>query len=370
MSSRVTTRMMLVKLGAMGDVVQAATAVSAYKHQKHGAEVHWVVGKGLANFVRGLGVADRVIEVEERELFTGSFWKRCSYLLRVIARLAIGSPAFDRVVTAYHDPRYRLLTLFVRARRKVSFSVKAARLMPSVSRNRVYEYWRLLSASDRRAEFSISQEMKHLGDRFLAHPLPDHSEALVDSLPGRYVVLVPGGARNLLRSDGLRRWPLANYRILAERLIALGHAVVLVGDKQDGYVRDGVAGLNYVDLIGATTLPELLHVLDRASAVVSHDTGPLHLACMTRTPLVALFGPTSANACVPADRPRTRVLRVGNTLPCSPCYDGNSYAECDMPKCLSLLDAAMVTGVVTDLLKEHAQHVRAGLRRAGMPSVN
>ena len=82
-------------------------------------------------------------------------------------------------------------------------------------------------------------------------------------------------------------------------------------------------------------------VLAAASVVVSHDTGPMHLARLVRAPLVALFGPTAPSTFVPADE-RTHVLWGGATLACRPCYDGREVAPCRSNLCMQDIDVATV----------------------------
>jgi heptosyltransferase-2 len=74
-------------------------------------------------------------------------------------------------------------------------------------------------------------------------------------------------------------------------------------------------------------------VLRDAAVVLSHDTGPMHLARLVRAPLVALFGPTSPSEFILEDA-RTVVLWGGRHLACRPCYDGRDFAECRDNVCM------------------------------------
>lgn len=89
-------------------------------------------------------------------------------------------------------------------------------------------------------------------------------------------------------------------------------------------------------------------MLARATACVTHDTGPLHLACLAGTPTVALFGPTLGAEKVPPYA-RVRVLSAG--LPCAPCYDGRDYASCPEARCMQSLSPEMVSRGVHELLQ-------------------
>ncbi|MFE7856898.1 glycosyltransferase family 9 protein [Streptomyces sp. NPDC057403] len=94
-----------------------------------------------------------------------------------------------------------------------------------------------------------------------------------------------------------RRWPVQRYAVVARRLRAAGHRVVVTGGPaEDALVRQlaGRAGLPPGDLLcGGLPFAELSALLARAALVVSGDTGPAHLAVAHGTPTVTLFGPVS-----------------------------------------------------------------------------
>ena len=81
-------------------------------------------------------------------------------------------------------------------------------------------------------------------------------------------------------------------------------------------------------MTGKTTLPELLALLERADALVSGDSGPLHLAVAIQRPVVAIHGPTDPGESGPFRAARAAVLR--HVLPCSPCYTLDAVADCPL----------------------------------------
>ncbi len=99
------------------------------------------------------------------------------------------------------------------------------------------------------------------------------------SVPDDLVILAPGA------QHPTRSWPW--FPELAEMLISRGIKVAWVGLGGEG--PSDVPGL---DLRGKTSIQELLYVISRAKALVSGDTGPMHLARCLGVPVVAIFGPT------------------------------------------------------------------------------
>jgi ADP-heptose:LPS heptosyltransferase len=82
------------------------------------------------------------------------------------------------------------------------------------------------------------------------------------------------------------------------------------------------------NLAGATSMTALMELLARAAVVVAGDTGPLHVAAALGAPLVGLFGPTDPVNTGPQAL-NGEVVRIN--LPCSPCYDLRSPADCKLP---------------------------------------
>lgn len=329
-------KILFIKLGAIGDVVQAAAAVKEFRRRNPNAQVDWVAGSGVKALIEMLGVADSVIGVEDAQFLVGSFYRRLVAFAQSIWLLA-NRGQYDMVVTAHSDYRYRLLSLGVRARTRVGFTPRSFRPIPISDRNRVQEYWRLLTGGDAEA-IDIPQMMLSLGKCLDNCP----AAGVIPKLPARYIVLAAGGAKNLLRDDALRRWPIEMYRALADRLILDGRQVVLVGGEGDRWVSKSFSGLPVIDLIGKTTIGALLKITGGATVVVTNDSGILHLAAITRTAIVALFGPTPANAVIPYGREKTIVLEERNRVSCSPCYDGRNYAPCARPICLESIPVQRV----------------------------
>ena len=161
---------------------------------------------------------------------------------------------------------------------------------------------------------------------------------------------MPGGARNLLRDDFQRRWPLDFYVSLASMLLEKGYEVVLTGGPQDGWVKPKFADLPVDDRIGHWAIPQTIAFYDSCDCVITHDTGPMHLAGITGCGLVGLFGPTAPSKFLPR---RTGVLGLwgGERLPCRPCYNGNGYANCTWNGCMISLTVDRVFAAVEFVLQ-------------------
>jgi heptosyltransferase-2 len=163
------------------------------------------------------------------------------------------------------------------------------------------------------------------------------------------VALAPGGAKNILRDDALRRWPIGHYVRLAELLLKEGKEVLLTGGPSDDWVRESFKDLKARDLVGRTDLTDLVALYGQCQVVVTHDSGPMHLAALAGTPVVGLFGPTRPDEKVPPDGP-IHVLWGGEHLTCRPCYDGKNYADCLNNECMKSIGPERVLQEVQAVL--------------------
>ena len=323
-------RYLIVKLAALGDVAMASTLPGAIRSRHPGARITWLCGSRVAGLVGLIPGVDEVLVVDEVALLRGSFLERLGALLAAWRQLA--GRRFDVTALGHADRRYRALLLTARTGRTRALEHDpSSGMLPIPGRYHGDEYVRLLD------------ERPSRGPIVGHNPLPD----LRPHLPARRdpstvgVVLVPGGTRNLLRESALRRWPVERYREVAVKLRIAGFPVTLIGDDGDAWVRPYFDGVDVFDEVGANDLLEVMGVLAGASLVVTHDTGPLHLARLVRAPLLALFGPTSPSQFV-LEGDATTVLWGGASLACRPCYDGREFAACANNLCMKDIPTSAV----------------------------
>ncbi|KPK08517.1 MAG: hypothetical protein AMJ64_03140 [Betaproteobacteria bacterium SG8_39] len=133
--------------------------------------------------------------------------------------------------------------------------------------------------------------------------------------PGRNIVLCPGA-----EYGPAKRWPAERFGALAADLAAQGAGVFLLGSANDAAVCDAVvqaSGSAAQSLAGRTRLGQAIELIAAADAVVTNDSGLMHVAAALDRPQVALFG-SSSPAHTPPHSPRARVVWLQPA--CSPCF--------------------------------------------------
>ena len=130
-----------------------------------------------------------------------------------------------------------------------------------------------------------------------------------------YVALIPGA-----RWD-TKRWPAEKWAALVRQIRGdLDLVPVVVGGPDERATIERILALDcgpLVDLVGRTDLKSLWAVLEGAEAVVTNDTGPMHMASAAGRAVVAIFGPTNVRRTGPYGE--GHVLLEGRA-DCAPCY--------------------------------------------------
>lgn len=132
-----------------------------------------------------------------------------------------------------------------------------------------------------------------------------------------------------------KRWPAAHFADIAQRVARSGGQAWLLGGPGDTATGAEVARLapSAVDLTGRTTLPEAADLISTARAVVTNDSGLMHVAAALSRPLVALYG-SSSPAFTPPLSSAAAIL--SEQLDCSPCFE----RECPLGHFRCLRDLA------------------------------
>jgi heptosyltransferase-2 len=129
------------------------------------------------------------------------------------------------------------------------------------------------------------------------------------------LVLCPGA-----EYGSAKRWPLEYYAVVAKRQIAQGWQVWIMGSPQEGSIGariQALSGDKCINLCGQTSLAEAIDLLSLAQAVVTNDSGLMHIAAALDKPLVAIYGSSSPGKTPPLSS-KAQVLYLG--LRCSPCF--------------------------------------------------
>jgi heptosyltransferase-2 len=332
-------RILIVKIGAIGDVVMSLPMLTYLKNQYPLCKITCVCGSVVAPMFAATGMLDELIVVDEQKLLTGT---KVFSLLSIWKRLFLRR--FDLVLTAHPDLRYRLISLTVRAKERRNW------IRSKIPTDHAREYLRLAGAPD-------------------AVPIiyPHLERVAMGGFSFPFIAIAPGGARNVLNDNPLRRWPIDRYAELIEQIVALGLKVVVTGSASDVWVRKFLPKGLYIDLIGQCSLLDTIDVYRESKLLITHDSGPLHLAKIAGCEVIALFGPT--NPAEFAVGSKIDVIWGGKGLACRPCYNGKTFAACSSNLCLQSISVHQVVQRVQQKLEAKKQPLRGSKERLRLSTI-
>lgn len=298
---------LVVNMNYLGDALLTTPALSALRHAYPDARIDTIVGAGTVDILRGNSDVSAVIPRR-----AGAGMARLVELYRLLH-----AGRYTTVIHLPPIPAYAAAAWLARTPRRIGQDTP--QMAPFLTERR-----QVMSA--------------HLADRMLdTMPLPADYSGRVWPLKLVLDAAAQENAQRLLAESGLgdadtliavnvgatrpqKRWQALAFADLLDALSPI--PCLLVGAGADDALLAGdalqrAARRDVVNLVGRTDVPTLAAVLARCGALVSADSGPMHIASAVGTPTVALFGSTDPALTGPYDI-RSVVLDVH--LPCAPCF--------------------------------------------------
>ncbi len=343
-----TDRLLLIKLSALGDVIQTLPTLEALRAAFPTAEISWLVEEAAAPILQYHPALDYLwISRRQGWLRSARNWRQWPVVWAEVRQLlaALRRQPFTAVVDLQGLGKSALWTWLARSPRKIGFAG-----------TREYSYLALNERlppydPDEHAARRYLRLAQHLGARSpilrfrLALPLGAGAQLqeIWQEAGGPVIVLHPG------TRWPSKQWPPASFARLADALAQeLKARIIFTGSQGDRSLiaqSQEAMQTRALDLSGRTNLWDLTRLLFQADAAVTTDTGPMHLAAAVGTPVVAVFGPTAPWRTGPCGR-QHRVVRTG--APCSPCRQ----RQCPDPHCLSQLPVESVLAEVHAVLQQ------------------
>jgi len=348
---------LLIRLRLIGDVVFTTPAVAALRRRFPDARITYLVEAAAEPVVRHHPGIDEVVVVERPRGL-----KRIAYDLQLARRLR--ARHFDLVIDFHGGPRSAFLAWASGAPQRIGYQLPGRQwsytarvpwtrsLIPP--RHSVVNQWALLEPLGITAPDPATDPAIMPLDAAAAGRVATRLEhAGIDARHAIVVFHVSAG-------NPFRRWPAESFAAAAAALaradrsrriiITAGPsesvAAASVADEARRLAGDAGAGILRS---GEFDLSELRALIGRASLYIGGDSGPLHIASTTRTPVVALFGPTLPDRSMPWRDPSIPAVAIdAGPLPCRPCHQRHCVPG-DF-RCLTMISPNMVIDAAERLL--------------------
>ncbi len=287
------TRILVIKLGALGDVVLALGPFQAIRRHHAADHITLLTTAPYAELAQMSGWFGEIWTDPRPSLFQVGAW----LAFRRRLRAAKFSRVYDLQTSDRSSAYFRL---FSRTQRPEWSGIAPGCSHPHAN-------------SGRDRMHTVERQAEQLAMAGIAEvPRPDVAWLDADIAPFAldepFVLLVPGGAAH----RPAKRWSVSAYGELARRLLARGIQPVLLGTETERDVLDALIDQvpGVVSLAGRTGFAEIAGLARRAEAAVGNDTGPMHLLAAVGCPALVLFSSESDPVLSRPRGPAVELIRV------------------------------------------------------------
>jgi lipopolysaccharide heptosyltransferase I len=324
------SRILIIKLSSLGDVIHALPVAGALRRRFPGAQISWLVGPASAGVVTICRHVDRVIT------WAPGGRPRLDLLaeLRQVGpQVCLDLQGLIRTacIARLSGARWRI---GFRTTQEGGFALCNLRVIPARTDihavDAYLEFARFLGADRAAPDFGLEL------------PMPARQM-------GARIAGVSGGAPTVALLPGTqwatKKWPAHHFAQLGAGLARLGLRCVVLGsgaDREAGAAIAAAAPNSTTDLTGRTSLVESAYIIANCALAVGNDSGPMHLAAALGVPVVALFGPTDPARTAPYGRGHV-VLQA--PVPCLRCR----RRRCPV-SCMERITPELVLGAVRQRL--------------------
>lgn len=325
-SAPLADRVLVIRLGALGDVVRTRFAFPGVRALYPRARIDWLVEDRAAAGLSGIAGLDEIIQIPRRELRRSApagLWR--------IPRDLIAELRARRYTLAldFHSAlKSAALAWAAGIPRRVGYG-------PGVAREGSH---RLQTDLVRIADPHISRFernaalVRFLGGEVPETPppleLPAGPDAEVSGLPADFVALHPGTSSKA----AYKRWAPERFAGVARRLSdENGWSAVVThgpvpGERELAEQVVALAGASAILAPHMPSVSRLLTLLGRARLFIGGDSGPMHLAALAGVPTIAIFGPTDPVENAPFPGIPAQIVR--RDVGCNPCREGCPALSC------------------------------------------
>ncbi|MFQ5514520.1 MAG: glycosyltransferase family 9 protein [Myxococcota bacterium] len=335
-------RILVIRLGALGDVVRTRFALEGLRALYPEARIDWLVEDRAAAGLAGQPGLHEVIVLPRTELR----WRHPGHALRALATLVrrLRERRYDLTLDFHGIFKSALLGFASGSPLRVGYGRGWAR-----EGSQILLTHRVRAFPTRASRFARNALLvRYLGGEAPSRPpalaLPP-APSVLDGLPEAPIVLHPGTSP----ATRYKRWDPARYAELAIALERRLGAVSLVswgpvpGERE---VAEEVVSRAEGAARLAPALPSLaalLALLQRARLFVGSDSGPMHLASLAECPVLGLFGPTDPVENAPFEGVPSALLR--HDVGCNPCRKG-----CPARSCMAAIEVEEVLAAALELV--------------------
>lgn len=356
----------VIQTAFLGDLLLSIPLLKEARRQWPDHRLGLVCRRGLGDIFLKLGLVDELFEIEKgnRQAYKNILSK-------------INQNKVDHVISPHQSSRTLLFVAQIKAQHKIGFKsflatwfynskIKRDARLPDALRQLSLLGERDTQLQQKLQEYAVNakpyelEKDKHLPEvpSWGSMSLRDEffkSEEIYNQLKHKFnlkgfeekkaILLFPGSVW------ATKRWTAEGFIGLGKSLQSLGYVIYVMGGPGEEELSERVASaIGCSSLAGQTRVYESAHLIARASLLVGNDSASTHLAAVTNTPLIAIFGPTVLEF---GYRPWSSRGYIEQTeLPCRPCgKHGHHRCPIGTHDCMKKIESQTVLQTALAILR-------------------
>lgn len=294
-------RIVIVKLSALGDILQTLPIIPRIRAAFPQCTVDWVVEKRFADALRGYPGIDTIIPCDSKELRRRPTIREIQELIKNLRRVH-----YDFLIDLQGNCKSGCVNLFVRAASKHGFSLQSASEWPNIL-STTHRY-------DLRSIPSIRAKNIAMLEKIFHRPFVDAKEISPFPLPLCEQQTLERYCNQLSQEMFVvmicpfSQWPnkMVSYSFLLQFLRSIReffpvqYLFIWQSLEQRNFVEEWISQLGREDIsIGDLSIPLWYHLMLQSALMIGMDSSSLHLAAIGNIPTYTFFGPSKGDVYVP-----------------------------------------------------------------------
>lgn len=348
-------QVLIQKFFGIGSIVNTIPLINQLRENYPDVHVTFITFQSNVSFLEFIGIADEIISVDDSN-FT-RFVKTT-----LLAIYCLNRKRFDICIDLEFFSNYSMIISFlsrapIRAGFFAHFNLRSKLLTHPTSFNHYKHISRVYLSMAEALGIGLSNEDCHFQ---LPRCTPVQQKQVHEcfDLPVESQIIVVNPNASPLCN--LRKWPKDKFVRLIKKMLDRyrDHIIVLIGSPSERDYAESIVVQwdtpcgRLVNAAGRTSIKELLVLLESCDALISNDSGPIHIAAGFATPTVGLYGPETPIVYGPCN---PNAISLYKELYCSPCInvlDNKSYADCSEIACMNSITVDEVLNALNELIQE------------------
>ncbi len=297
---------LFIRLRLLGDIIFTIPSIQIFKKYFPEKKIFYVVEEKFEELAKLIPGIYKVIVVPYK--------MRIKDLIKF--RRDIRKIGFKTVIDFHSGPKSALLTFLSKAKTRVGYKTP--------NRNWAYNHLtpRKFGNNYTHSVYNQAKLLENIGIKIGKIPFYPEikvhdkyvSKRIKDTIKINKKIVIHIGSGNKFRD-----WGMENFESLIKKLKKHGLNIFLVGNKDEEKKRGEYLKKTYnlYDFTGNLKIKDLFYLIEHSNLYFGVDSGPIHVASLTKTPIVALYGPNIPEISGPWRERDVKIMQMN--LKCRPC---------------------------------------------------